>query len=363
MKRSVNEGSAESGMKKFASFLLPLLARRHARPETHPDADLLAAFAERKLSRAERTAVLAHLADCPDCREVLLFASAAGEHEVNPVSAARNSQMVWRLAAIAAVMFLVIAAGWRFALLKRTPPNAEATKFERLAIRERPPKTSTPPLELEKDTTQTTAVKKKRVSSRRARVSVPAPSVTPLLAQADRSDESRDVLVLTTPQRQLALPAPGNENSVAQREVRRYALQSNSMFSSETASARSRAFLPALHAIEKPAWSLEAASVPGAIRKSNDDGKTWRTIAIDGLTRFYALSVAGPDIWVGGAAGRLFHSSDDGAHWTLVPVIDGNGRLSQAIVEIEIRGDTITLKTSSGAVFMSNNAGMSWRRP
>ena len=40
----------------------------------HPDADLLAAFAEQALAKQERSHVLAHLARCSDCREVLAVA-------------------------------------------------------------------------------------------------------------------------------------------------------------------------------------------------------------------------------------------------------------------------------------------------
>ena len=51
---------------------------------THPDADVLAAFAEKSLSDRERAPVLAHLAICADCREVVAVATLA---ELEPVSA------------------------------------------------------------------------------------------------------------------------------------------------------------------------------------------------------------------------------------------------------------------------------------
>src|ERR1700675_1818357 len=48
---------------------------RAALPEqAHPDADLLAAFAEQALSTTERNGVLQHLARCGDCREVVALA-------------------------------------------------------------------------------------------------------------------------------------------------------------------------------------------------------------------------------------------------------------------------------------------------
>lgn len=42
-----------------------------AKPEAHPDANLLAAFAENSLREAERSQVLEHLAGCADCRGVV----------------------------------------------------------------------------------------------------------------------------------------------------------------------------------------------------------------------------------------------------------------------------------------------------
>jgi hypothetical protein len=46
---------------------------------THPDADLLTAFAEQTLSRTERDDVLGHLALCEHCRDVVALALPAGE--------------------------------------------------------------------------------------------------------------------------------------------------------------------------------------------------------------------------------------------------------------------------------------------
>ena len=54
---------------------VPKIVRERLRPSgpggAHPDANLLAAFAERSLAPAERTGVLDHLALCGECREVL----------------------------------------------------------------------------------------------------------------------------------------------------------------------------------------------------------------------------------------------------------------------------------------------------
>src|SRR6266851_417980 len=53
---------------------------RAASPErTHPDADLLTAFAEQALSATERDGVLQHLALCGDCREAVTLSLPAAD--------------------------------------------------------------------------------------------------------------------------------------------------------------------------------------------------------------------------------------------------------------------------------------------
>jgi len=58
--------------------------------QSHPDADLLAAFAEQALSQAERESVLGHLALCADCRNVVVLALPAAE----PVAALAEAEAV-----------------------------------------------------------------------------------------------------------------------------------------------------------------------------------------------------------------------------------------------------------------------------
>ncbi len=58
--------------------------REGAKPEAHPGADLLAAFAEQGLSATERDGVLEHLAFCGDCREVIALALPAAEIGSHP---------------------------------------------------------------------------------------------------------------------------------------------------------------------------------------------------------------------------------------------------------------------------------------
>jgi hypothetical protein len=82
----------------------------------HPDENRLAAFAERALRGAERRAVVAHLADCARCREIVFLARGAGagfegspQKVAHPIAAGRRWQVAVGTvgAALVAVALLV----------------------------------------------------------------------------------------------------------------------------------------------------------------------------------------------------------------------------------------------------------------
>src|SRR5262245_31707716 len=90
------------------------------RPEEHPDANVLTAFAEQLLPEAERGPVVAHLSACADCRDVVALALPAMQSQQVSLAAPEKA---WRLptlrwAAVAAC-FLVVGAAVLFR--DRTP--------------------------------------------------------------------------------------------------------------------------------------------------------------------------------------------------------------------------------------------------
>lgn len=105
-----------------------VLDRLRAQPPqvTHPDADVLTAFAEQSLTSAEREGVVAHLALCQGCRDVLALSLPAQEAVSQPVAepvvmatptpeAERRTWFVWpnlRWAALAAAAVVVASALW-----------------------------------------------------------------------------------------------------------------------------------------------------------------------------------------------------------------------------------------------------------
>jgi hypothetical protein len=61
---------------------------------SHPDPDVLTAFAEQALSAAERDGVLEHLARCGDCRELVAFSIPPMEGGAQPVAAEESESAV-----------------------------------------------------------------------------------------------------------------------------------------------------------------------------------------------------------------------------------------------------------------------------
>ena len=109
-----------------------------------------------------------------------------------------------------------------------------------------------------------------------------------------------------------------------------------------------------------PRWTL---SSDGTLQRSRDSGRTWQTIPVSSNTIFRALAANGLNIWVGGAAGALFHSSDAGQHWTQVrPVVNGEA-LAGDIIGVEFT-DTLhgKLTTSTEEIWITADAGQTWQK-
>jgi hypothetical protein len=104
-------------------------------PGPHPDADLLSAFAEKALPERDRVQVLAHLAECGDCRQIVFFAlpDATETQRVLEIEGRPRSSFALRwgtlAAAIAVCAILLVATRHRSgtsAYKQAAPANAPA---------------------------------------------------------------------------------------------------------------------------------------------------------------------------------------------------------------------------------------------
>jgi hypothetical protein len=109
-----------------------------------------------------------------------------------------------------------------------------------------------------------------------------------------------------------------------------------------------------------PLWMLTSV---GSLQRSFDQGHTWETISVANNVLFHALSVQGANIWVGGPAGALYHSTNSGQNWMQVVPRSKGASLNAEITQIEFVGQQNgTLTTSSGERWTTSDAGKTWQK-
>ena len=83
-------------------------------------------------------------------------------------------------------------------------------------------------------------------------------------------------------------------------------------------------------------------------------------LLVYGLLR--TVSALGPDVWVGGSAGLVFHSADAGQHWIRITPATAAGTLAADIVSIEFTDPRHgKLVTSEGRTWTTSDSGQTWQ--
>ena len=108
-----------------------------------------------------------------------------------------------------------------------------------------------------------------------------------------------------------------------------------------------------------PRWTLSSDGT--TLMRSLDDGKTWDMVPIANQSTLRAVAAIGPEVWVGGSGGALYHSSDAGRQWAIVkPVCEGRV-LAADIVRIEFPDvQHLQVTTSTGAVWITSDGARTW---
>jgi photosystem II stability/assembly factor-like uncharacterized protein len=96
--------------------------------------------------------------------------------------------------------------------------------------------------------------------------------------------------------------------------------------------------------------------------RSTDEGRSWDAVNVASNVVLRAVAALGPEIWAGGKAGVLYHSSDLGQHWTQVkPTVNGVV-LTADIMSIEFPDPELgKLTTSEGKVWTTSDGGKTWQ--
>lgn len=420
---------------------------------SHPDANMLSAFAESSLPPPERSAVLDHLSYCAECREVLALALPAMEAAQAVLPVPRKSRLSWptlrwafvSAGIVALSVFGFVEYGHRddsLKVAKNSPPPAviqrdqsvaaPAVRAERSANEERSQPTaavSAPPererheprqeTELAKDASapavhgslahgprqisqfqqqnaNTFQIPARVQNAPEAKQELRPPTATggsgasemvevqsPSIQLDVQSQATDSVLAANKPTPQPLSPS-ASDGEVSRAKSAPAAPPAQAL--SSALETQGRAF-QALHLIT-PTWTVNS----GRLQRSLDQGQTWQDVNVTasadtgasaelaisaskaGKTRkdkkamsmapvFRAVAANGEDVWAGGTAAALYHSSDGGAHWARVVPAWQSATLSGDILSLEFAdAQNGRISTSAGEVWTTADNGQSWKK-
>jgi len=404
---------------------LPPIARARLQRQIaadHPDADLLTAFAEQSLPPPERQQVLEHLSRCAQCREVAALAGgepedALHQHEKEqeeyvlvPAAAAASQRReppapqrnLWlghppaRWVAVAACVLVCATVLVRYPSLWRgqhpaaavgaIPPDQLAknreTDRERIASGVVPPAAAPSAANHTNSPSAPIAAPRAddltRVPKSAARALTESDRRAQLAKQMAAAQQSDHVDDMMEPQSQLQTasptppPAPASAAPKSSAPARRPATGGGSGSDLAFRSAQQAARAGVVGGVAgaaagsvavvrvQPQWTLTGDGVP---QRSDDSGHTWQKFPVDASVQFRALYADQKEVWVGGPAGVLYHSSDSGEHWTRVRPTDRENTLSADIARIDFRdaldGD---ITTAQGRIWSTSDGGVNWIR-
>ena len=369
-----------------------------ATPAVHPDPDVITAFVEKSLRNREREEVVAHLAQCQVCRELVALSFPEPDMASPVARPVRRSWLAWpvlRWSALATCVVVVGAAvGLRYQLRRdsltasindrseypgappktvQTTPAPQTAAAPVVAANLPQPSKSKPEMgalakkaELtdQKAVGEAAAAKTKKApvgSVVAGQLGSVPPQTEVVEVQNENVATSRDALDQTV---------PGRAKDASQVASAPAAMAASSVMTSQTMSRQTTAKAqPAVvtngRALanfvgRSPRWTLSA---DGTLQRSLDSGLTWESIAVPGQSGFRALAADGMEIWVGGAKGALYHSSDAGQNWTQVQPAAGSEVLTGDIIEVQFT-DRLhgTVTTSSQRKWVTTDAGQSWQK-
>ena len=326
----------------------------------HPDPNLLSAFAEKSLGKREQLEVLQHLSQCTNCREIVSL-SAPQLDVANAVSLAPESRRwlslpVLRWGAAVACVLVVGAA----VMLRQKPESRQLAGVATDAKPAAASQLSAPNsvnadkapslqanLQINTPPAKPTTSLRNPISAKSAGGNhAPANTAPVEMAEARTASSFADIV-----------PGRAKDALAESQSVQTARAMGGPLAMKKDMPAAGEAFLPE-NLI--PRWTL---SSDGTLQRSLDSGRTWQTIPVSSRTIFRALSATGFDIWVGGAAGSLFHSSDAGQQWTQVRPVANGEALRDDIIGVEFR-DALHGKLTSSIqeTWITSDAGQTWQK-
>ncbi len=390
----------------------------------HPDADLLAAFVEKKLTDRERASVMSHLANCATCRETVALALPPLAEETTPVKVSgrrpawfsipivRWGAVTAALGTIVITVILnrrVIQPVHETTVVVRTQPPAPApappaegmpeasipaaTETRRDVLR--PKGTARPeartkatnlnqPAEKQAGAAARIAERSVTVSAEAApakaepspsygvggRVPIAAPATTAAPAPAQSTMAARATNAGVAHE-QTGMVEAAKDKSVASAESRKEPALAG--VQQGEGAPRAQALLKSADTLAEPAakkrvkalalsvrWSISNA---GKVERSVDGGTTCEELHVNDSLVFRVVTAAESEVWAGGARGALYHSVDGGEHWTRVYLNPAQSGPDDAIVGINFSGPLHgRVTTAADERWITSDGGRHWTR-
>jgi hypothetical protein len=383
-------------MQDVPQFVVKRL-RETATARSHPDADLLTAFAEQSLLGSERARVMQHLAACGDCRDVVALALPATEIVVSPVSVtgARSGWLglpILRWGALAGGLTVVISVGVLQYLHSRNGDMAASNRAQEAVTL---PSSSDLLHAAQKAVSQTeTGTQPSSV------LGSPAPSGQKPAVEVSRRDRASGHRSVFARPRQSAknqvsqqiaqneaqlLPDAGNVTNLRSFDVVKAkdpvpAQSTSGSAPTSLASATPLQTSPSLMSRALPRWTVTSS---GVLQRSIDGGNTWENVnpalsegqasthpanqkaefASDPGAVFRAVAALGLEVWAGGSGGVLYHTSDGGNHWIRVTPSTTGVCLTGDIVGIEFSDPQHgKISTSNAELWTTSDSGQTWKK-
>ena len=379
-------------MADLPKLALQRLHQKNAAVATHPDPNLISAFVENSLPREASAQMVEHLAHCADCREVVFLSSPDQAATLPAVASAPSRWLTWPVlrwsAAVAAVVVVVAAVSLHRPSAGKLTPSSALQATDAPIAKE---KVAAPPL-LEEKREMAAIAKPAPVAPAAKNDSLPYAGnkpLEPLKKQGSRVDGSAMLAQKSeVVSGKLAQQRPSHSNDELDKtqtvEVTASAVtvnnESNQVMpgrakdaAAEPAAnmgtgtgggaapaaalqARAASALPVI----APRWTLTSE---GTLQRSLDFGRSWQTVAVASQASFRALAASGRDIWVGGAKGALYHSTDAGLNWTQVQPVAAGQTLADDIIGVEFPDPSHgKVTTSSKETWTTEDGGQSWRK-
>jgi photosynthesis system II assembly factor YCF48-like protein len=106
-------------------------------------------------------------------------------------------------------------------------------------------------------------------------------------------------------------------------------------------------------------WSTTGT---GQLQRAGD-GTRWQPVTVAEGVIFQSVDQGGSEVWAGGTGGALYHSRDDGTSWSKVTAAADGETLREDITSVNFhQPGSITVRTASGATWVSADGGLHWAR-